>query len=591
MSATFYPSLVVNLKMRFDQDVLKTLEADAAGATPEQMAKAADGSTSPTGDAPRVLRVDPPYSFITGRVPVKASVDLSGYRQAATFDCEFPFRDLPIDPQTVKAAAVEIYLGTVSPIAMASAANPASEAVRLFGRQSVLRVRDTLGRAIDENLVLVGIVDSWKVSHGGEGSTAHLHGRDMRAILIDTPVALLPGEADHFFEQIDMEEDIVGVVQAILKQHPLMADVRVVCNEEEWDGGKIPSPASSAATPRHRKGAKGTKKRQVSSGQGEVPHLSYWDLIVRECYLVGAIPHWVGFEILIRPAAAIFDQLRQGINPRGRPTPFKNGRPRGFDAQSGKMMPPLAVRKLVYGRDVKELNFDRKYGGYQKPKIVRVVTVDDSSPKRGEDRLLVARWPPEDAKQKAGTKPSPGEALAQKEILNIPVAGVRDKKQLERIARAVFEEIGRGEMGGSCNTPNLSSFGGDNDDPDLLRLRPGDGVEFAVDTRVLGPVSPLISTLTDTIRRPMGEMVSELTVALGDRMLARAVVAGARSARAQRFFRVSTVKFDWAAASGLKVSFDFQNYVVATNETGPMSSASGTPVSVGIPKKLLPALE
>lgn len=585
----YYPSLVVNLKLRFDAEVLRALEADAPGATPEQMAKAPDGPPG-AGQAPRILRVDPPYSFITGRVPVKASVDLPGYRTAATFDCEFPFRDLPIDPQTVKAAAVEIYLGTVSPLAMGTAADPGAETVKLFGRQSVLRVRDSLGRAIDENLVMVGTVDTWKVSHGASGSTAHLHGRDLRAILIDTPVALLPGEAEAFFDRIDMEGSIVEVVRAILGQHPLMADVRVVANAEEWDGGKIPSPASSAATPRHRKGAKGTKGRPASAGQGDVPHLSYWDLIVRECYLVGAIPHWVGLEVHVRPAAALFSQLRQGIDPRARPTPFAGGRQRTRDAASGQAMPPLAVRKLVYGRDVKELSFDRKYGGYQKPKIVRVVTVDDSAPTRGEDRLLVGRWPPEEASAKVGVKPSPGEALAQKEILNIPVAGVRDKARLARIARAVFEEIGRGEMGGSCSTPNLASFGGDNEDPDLLRLRPGDGVEFAVDTRVLGPVSPLISTLTDTIRRPMGEMVAELTVALGDNTLARAVVAGARSTRAQRFFRVSSVKFDWAA-SGVKVAFDFQNYVVAADETGEMSSAPGRAVAVSVPKKLLPALE
>lgn len=578
----FYPSMEVELKIRFDDDVMPAASSDAEPVSPDGMSRGSDVLGRP-GNGPALLRTTPPYSFLAGRVPSQANIDLPGYRKAATFSLEFPFKDLPFDPLSVKAAAVEIYVGVV-------AADDFAKITR-SGR-AVLRTHDRLGLAVADNLAMVGTVDEWKVSHSGTGSTAHLSGRDMRAFLIDTPVALLPGETEFFFGQIDTTRDIANVVQAILKQHPLMAGTRVRVNAEEWPDGKIPSPASSAAVPRHRKGATGKGRKAASAGPGEVLRKSYWDLIVHECYLVGAIPHWVGMEIHIRPARAIFDQLRAGIDPANHPTPFAGGRLRRRDAATGKPIEPMAVRRLVYGRDVQDLSINRKFGGYQKPKIVRVISTDDSTPKKGEDRLLQARWPREsdaDKKRAPGTKPSPGEELAQKEILNIPVSGIRDKAQLEAIAKAVFEEIGRGELGGSCSTPNLASFGGDNSDPDLLRLRPGDGVELSVDVRALarGSASPLVSTFTDFQRRPLDEVVQELAQALGgDRALARAVVMGARSQRAQRFFRVSSVKFDWSAESGMKVNFEFQNYVVATNEVGPeMSRRDGTATAVAVPAR------
>lgn len=585
----YYPSCVVNFKLRFDESVVEELlVAMITGELPlsmDDMSKASDAPAIGISSSPTMTRESPPFSFVMGRVPTHASIELPGYRQAGQFDIEVPFKHLPIDPQTVRAGAVEIYLGTVEAQAFASGMSLEASSANLFGRGSVLRTRDAAGQPIQKNLVMVGLIDEWTVEHGDKGSVAKMRGRDLRGALIDTPVATTPEETEKFFDKMNMTEDIVGVVQAILAMNPLFAEIQVKTNDAEWPDGEIPSPASDAAVPRHRKGAKGDKKRKASSGKSSVGELHLWDLIIRECYLVGAIPYFEGTDLWIRPARSIFDQKRAGADPAKNPTPFAGGKKRTKDEISGKEMEPLAVRKLVYGRDTKVMTFDRKFGGYQRPKIVRVITVDQSSDARGQDRTLVAQWPPEDKTKAQVTRVSPGADASQTEFLNIPVCGIRDKDQLLEIAKAVFEEIGRGELGGSCESPNCASFGGDNKDPDLLRLKPGDGVEFSVDTRALTQTAPLITTLTDSQRQPLGKVIKELTDLTGDRLLAKTIAASARSARAQRFFRVSNVKYSWTNTSGIKVVFDFQNYVVARNEAGSVSTSDGSVVKRKVPKK------
>lgn len=566
----FYPSLVVNLKLKFDErlTVLRRPSApadlDAVAAAPEQAGRPAT--------EPLVLRASvADSSFVLGRIPTRCAVELPGYRQAATFDLEMPYRDLPIDPRAVRAAAVEVYLGTVEAGSFGSGVTEDASTARLFGRTSVLRTREASGEPLRDNLLMVGLVDEWEVTHGKQGSTVHMRGRDLRGALLDTPIATSPEETEKFFVNIDVDEDIVTIVRKILALNPLFADVVVRFDPSEWPDGAIASPRTNAAVVRHRKGAKGGKKPRRSAGPSRSHEMNFWDLIVRECYLVGAIPYFVGAELWVRPARGIFDQARAGLDPSA-PTPFSGGKPRATDARTRQpMAAPLRYRQLVYGRDVEELSFQRKFAGYHRPHIVRVVTVDDDSADRGGDRLLTAQWPRASDLAKMGpTRVAPGGDVSQQEYLNIPVSGVRDPQQLERIAQAVYEEIGRGELGGSCRTPNVTSFGGDNGDPDMLRLRPGDGVEFAVDVRNLGPTAPLVSTYTDANRDPYGRAVEEVLRVLGrdNENLARVIVATTqnRIAELQRFFRVATVRYDWTAERGVAVAFDFQNYVVARNQ-------------------------
>jgi hypothetical protein len=150
------------------------------------------------------------------------------------------------------------------------------------------------------------------------------------------------------------------------------------------------------------------------------------------------------------------------------------------------------------------------------------------------------------------------------EVLNVRVSGITDAGLLTQIAKSVFNEIGRGEMGGSVSTPNLASFGGDSSDPDLLSLSPGDGIELLVDTRAVRSGSPLISTFTESQRLSFDDQVKAVFKVLGNMTLARVIVATQRGqvTELQRFFLVQNVKYAWSD-KGIKIDFDYTNYVQA----------------------------
>jgi hypothetical protein len=243
----------------------------------------------------------------------------------------------------------------------------------------------------------------------------------------------------------------------------------------------------------------------------------------------------------------------------------------------------------VYGRDVERLTLNRKLAGYKRPATVRVIAVDASSPKRGKARQVEGRYPPEDKKKARLHRVAPGGAKGEEEFYPVQVHGITDPDQLNRIAQSIYEEIGRGEIGGTIETPNLASFGGDNADPDLLKLKPGDAIELMADTRAVKTSPPLQSSFTESLRRGFDAQVKEVAGKLGDENLARVVVATARGEvqELQRAFRVSAVHYSWDHDSGIKVSFDVQNYVEVRADVGStaqakLSTAAKNPLTAAI---------
>lgn len=583
MSQVYYPSCVVNIRLKFDE----SLHVYDPGADPQTNDQALKSPPTPSGPSSQPLILKPGdenASFIMARIPSHCSVELPGYRQAAQFSMSIPFRDLPLDPRAVRAAAVEIHMGAVAADEFAAGMRGQSGS---GGLRSVLQTRDpATGQIRSDTLLMVGMVDEWSVNHDDGGSTISMSGRDLRGVLLDTPIATSPksgGSDDEgasegespapdgepppgILYELDWAEPIDVLVANILNFNPLFQQFQVVCVEEEWPDGKIPSPGAEGIVPRHRKGAKGKKSASAQQSAGS-DNMSYWDLIVKACYLCGAIPYFQGSNLMIRPSRSIYDQAKAGdpLNP----TPFAGGRRRTRDAQTRSSIdPPLAYRRLVYGRDVKSISFDRRYGGFQRPRVVRAVGIDSSAftKNRGPKRIIEGKWPDASAPARAHrTRVAPGgdgEADAT-EVLNIPVPGVESEERLKEIARSIYEEIGRGELGGSVETTNLASFGGDNADPDLMSLKPGDAVEFLVDARAARSAPPLVAALTEFQRGGFEEAVQALAKRIGDQNLARVIVATSRGqvAELQRFFRVSTVKYDWTAA-GIKLAFDYQNYVM-----------------------------
>jgi hypothetical protein len=564
--SAYYPMLAVNIRLRFDE-ALHGLSVVA----PQDVDEAAASLLPPAsgGDLPGLLQgrsVDN-LSALFNIVPRVATVELPGYRQTGKFSMTLAFRDMPIDPEILRSAGVEIYAGAIDAGQWGNGNTTPPGALGAL-RLSQLRTRDEAGRILTDNNLLIGLVDEITVEHSDQGSEVHLEGRDLRGVLLDTAVR------PNAVSRIKLNRPIDLVVQQVLDGHPLFRSsssagrrVIVETNPDDWPDGVVPVVASVVDFTRIMQGAGGQIPGMPVQGD---PHkLNFWDLITQFCTLVGAVPYFVGERLRLRSARSLYDPNKlSGFDPRF-PTPFKGGRRRVVQGEQGPI--DLAIRTLVYGRDLLKLKFGRKLQGKKTP-TVEVVSVDTSSAARGGARLITVQWPAvaagadtsqADVDKAATTSVAPSGTLAQKDVIYVSVPGVRSRKRLLQIAQDIREEIGRGEIGGSCSTKDLASLGGDSTDPDLLHIRPGDPVRFAVDARQLASYPPPISELSREYRGTVEDLAAELTKRLGDVNLARVVAYSTRGVIRERLkvYRVGNVRYSWSAKEGIGIDFDFQNYI------------------------------
>jgi len=588
--SVYYPSCTAHIRLRFDEAF--SVDESKTSSTASTINNVPVSGAKPVY-SPLVLNADirsdaNKLNSILNRVPLSCSVELPAYRAAGSFKMEIEYADLPIDPRLARSASVEIYMGTVDP----SDFSTGMVTVEPDGSRSSILNTIGPGNARKEDFLLgVFQVDSWHVSHTGAGSRVSLEGRDMRSIFLDTEIDV------RAFKSLDLSLPIDKLVQQIISLHPYgkgnpkgRGGFTVHLQEGDFIDG-VPKVGSTPFTKVRQKVADGSAVSKPQGGE----KLNFWDLITKYCFLVGCIPYFQADRLFIRRSLDLFQQ-RQGDDPflSGviRKTPFAGGSQRTTETGVG-----FGVRRSVYGRDVLEYNFDRKLTGIKRPTI-EIVSVDQGSKKRGAKDIRV-RWPEKTAAAGArgvsgGEKSKKGEKVvgkvaassktsvsvsgqdAQEEIMRFPVKGITDKDQLRGIAKAIREEIMRGEMGGSITTKSLASFGTNpsdpvsgNRDPDMLRLRPGDAVEILVDTRSVSSQAPNVSSYTDSRRNTFDEEVKALEQKFGSRNIAadmaRVIVAQSRGGilQLQTFFRVSVVRFEWAKDSGISISFDFQNYVEA----------------------------
>lgn len=514
-----------------DEDVNVALDAALVGSAPGQ----------PVDGVPLTFGTDR-FTVIANRVPKRGVFTLPHPRTAATFTLVFDYTEFPVDPRLIRAVGVEIHLGTVSADdyarGMRGDKDPTGRPYSIL-KTTTEQIDPVTGRAGVNNgtLLFYGTADTWNVSLDENRSTVQLKGRDIRGIFIDAK----PPPAK--IAQIDLTKPIHEVVQQILQTMGTDADLRMAVSVDaaEWDGGVVPSPGDADGLTRYRQKAAG-----AGAGSSSTPatggKTSYWDLITNYCTIVGAMPQIVGSTLWIRPVRRIFDIAARRSTIA---TPFAGGAPRQVGTEE------IRVRRLVYGRDLQRLSFERKFAGAVVPTI-QCISFDDRA--AGKQRLIFGQWPPDESVT-AKTKGSD-------EILRVPMYGVRSVERLTRIAHGIYEEIGRGETGGSAETKNLATFGGDNTDPDILRLRPTEPIEFVVDATALRSIAPVVSEVNDAARRTFAEEVDVLHRRLGDRLVARALVALARGAVHEllAFYQVTGVEYEWS--NGIRTSISFQNYIV-----------------------------
>jgi len=570
MSDVFYPSIIVNLRLRFDENFL-------GGRSPMPDAEiigSLNGDTRPDKIAPATKSESrlPTFlsqkkdglSHIAGRLPISGTVELNSFRQAARFNLTFKWSELPIDPRLLRFVGVEIFMGAIP------AADFSTGVTSLDGNTRRSYIKQT-----PDNSMLVGVVDEVTYDLSSRTNTITISGRDIRSILIDSPVSptMFTGK-----KKLNLDQPITKVLEDLIAQHPHSENMHVKRFEGEWldlDGNIVSEPhvaTKDNVTAVNCSPSGDGASHSTASGSGGT---SFWSLITTYCELVAAVPYFVGEELRVRPAAAIWSHLKKdGFDP-GTPTPFKDGKPRTIQTEGGQRQE--AIRLFVYGRNAERVTATRKFAGY-KTRAVQVYSYDTSSTKRGKDKLITATFPEEGskhAKKGAGSGKKNANLAAVTDVdmsgkvssqtLKISRPGIKDKKQLLAIAKAIYEELGRHDISGTVETKNLASFGGDNDDPDLMHLRPGDPVRIVTDLRDRNAPAVPASTFLETQRsifKSFEEAVAAITKTLGDENLARAIVASTQqfSAGVADYYIVQNVKYDFNE-KGVRIACEFANYI------------------------------
>ncbi len=554
------PGCLVNLRLRFDE-----LLTTARMATPEERATlAAEFNVPPATVEPFVKRIpvlgEDSETVLLNIVPLSASVEIPTPRKAGKFSITLDFRDLPIDPRVARAVGVTVMMGVV----------PASEAAAGYvgNKDRRGRLRSYLdplgpdGAADLSKILIIGTADEMGVTHGATGSTVEISGRDLRGTLLDSPVT------PAMLHDIDGTQPIDKVVAQVLKIHPMWsddADGVVEVDPSEFPGKQVPSPEGTYTVPRSLQPANPASNKGRRSAKRSTPstsaQTSFWDVITNYCNLVGAVPWWRGNRLRISASAGLFQQLARAQS--GGKTPFAGGKPRyapdDFAGQS-----PIVVRRLTFGSDIEEMTFDRKFSGRQET-VVQCIAVDSTGKARGKGKLISARYPPAPAEgnkaQRAQVAPG---GKSKENVMRVPCPGITDVDQLAEMAFSIHQEVMRGAVGGSVSTRALTSFGGDNSDPDLIRLRPGEAVQIGLDQRRISSRSPVVAELLASQAAPFGEAVARLTKRGVDPALARVLIATSRGGVESLvpYFYVNNVKVDFASGSGIKIAFDFSNYVL-----------------------------
>jgi hypothetical protein len=214
----------------------------------------------------------------------------------------------------------------------------------------------------------------------------------------------------------------------------------------------------------------------------------------------------------------------------------------------------LPVRRLVYGRNLGEMRVKREFTKNAPANIsVRAYNTE-------QKQVLVERFPLAADKQVYAL---PGNASPDQKWLEITVeGGVNDRKTLRAYAQEYYENLSRQEIGYELKTINFASFGGGNDDPDLLDLKAGDPIEVLISR------DDFYSSLTDLERQLTSvQLNAKLMQDAGfSAEFANAYAKAYTDAGFQTLYRTHTMEVQGDTEQGVSLSIHVVNYVEVTSD-------------------------
>lgn len=487
---------------------------------------------------------------VAGIIPKRFDWKQNGFRTADELKLTLRWVDFPIDPRVIRSCAVEFFLGTITPAEFA-------QGIRGLTRGDVgggaANAHEPLNLVPDSymdsngvrrsNLRFTGWVNKWKMSWNEDEPTVELECQDNTVLLLNqlAPAQLVLG----------MKDPIDLAIATYLSNFPQFAGLTV-----QYRGDP------NAKVPRLEGALAGTAFRPQlgpQPGQGSGDDLVVWDYLTDVCGSIGHVIRIEGNDVIVQ-----------------RPSTLLHGdaSPRSDDSYKGRKLPSgdYPSRTFVYGRNVTsfEVSRDLQHGE------TKNVEVRCYSPRRKQ--VMVARFPGKDARIPTST---PGDARADNKWTIIRVSGVEDQKVLEQIAEDVFHGRNRNEIEVVVKTSNMASFGGGNEDPDLLDCKPGDAVEILVDRANASTTAGAEKNLTSQ------QLNEEFLRNLGySKDFAAAYAKAYQDAGFQRLYRVKEMSVTGDTDEGVSFEVRGVNFVQARADKPPAPpqqppAASATPSQGG----------
>jgi hypothetical protein len=558
---SYYPSAKVRLIIRFDEFATNVLDpkkptkvttklkgindpagiASTVGLDPDAPPGVTRYKLTPvSGPAPggpqrQDTSADDLTHIVGGIIPKKMEIGINGIRIADTGKLEFRFMDLPIDPRVVRACGVQAYLGTVSAedyIAGNEGGVRAGTAGSSGDGEPLNVIPDTY---TDENgqtrtnLRFEGWVDEWEVEVPDQGEpTVRMTCRDNTTMLIDTDAP--PGL------HIDVTTPIDKAIANYLTHFASFAGLKI--EYRGATGADVPTLKASMSKTSYSDQGGASPNKGAGAGGGTAAKLSVWDHLTD---LVGILGHTIRVEGTVIVIQRIRNITGQNASARAE-DPFQ-----GRTLSSGRNIP---VRLFLYGRNLKEMKFGRKYG----KRIPKGIQVNAYS--HHEKHTIIERFPSSDSP--LITKANPGDGHNETEYQVIRIDDIIDRGTLKVIAQSYFESLGRNELTVGIKTVNLASFGGGNLDPDILDMKAGDTIEVLVnrdedDTNTI--------TTIENVLLAQGRAEEFMrTTGYGPR-IAKAYAKAYTDAGFQTRFKVKNLNLNWDIEQSITIDISAVNFI------------------------------
>lgn len=488
-------------------------------------------------------------TFHVTMIPQNATWKQNPHKTADELEFTMRADDFPFDPRILRSIAVEYFLGTIQPEDYAGGIAGLVQHDRGESRPLYVVPDSTLDRYGQRrtNLRFQGWVQKYSRKWAKDGSKVTLKCADNSSLLINN-VAAPTGS-------IDSKKPIDEAIAGYLSLYPQFRGLSV---EYRGPVGEIPPVLSDVLSATAYRPNWGPPVSKGAGGGGE--KFSVMDYLTEVCGTVGLLVRIVNSTIVIQKPSNLFgDQVSPRVDD-----PYQK---RVIDGVT------YDIRSLVWGSNVTDMDAEREYTRNE-PKNIEMRCYDVNT-----KQTLVARFPLD--KKDRIVSVQPGDGGEENKWTVKEVTGIKSQVMLNEVARQTYQQQCRKELEFGLKTKNLATFGGDNEDPDLLDMQIGDVVNVLI-------------ALTEQKTVGNDKSYTDFLVGLGyPQAMADAVALAQTNANFPRQYKVREVSSTWDIKDGVAFDLKVVDFVVArldqqALDAAPTPPRPGTNVPVKAPAQISP---